>query len=202
MVRSSFRQRFARFSAVVFASGVSLVAPAQTPPDEVLLKDYKPRSLFKIPETHVEKARYALIDVHSHDYAPTVADVDRWVNTMDVVGLEKTIILSGYTGARFDGAMAKYGKHPKRFTEIAVNSKPIRTLPQTANDNGAGSLRQALTNAGTAMIESRKFSGVSHLCFLGPSRLKRPARAPRVAQAWSRRSSARRDCSMTSRWTR
>jgi len=51
--------------------------------------------------------------------------------------------------------------------EIAVNSKPIRTLPQTANDNGAGSLRQALTNAGTAMIESRKFSGVSHLCFPG-----------------------------------
>ena len=45
-------------------------------PDQILLKDYKPRTIFKIPETRVEKARYAVIDVHSHDYAPTDADVD------------------------------------------------------------------------------------------------------------------------------
>src|SRR5213594_3501827 len=98
-------------AGLVFAS----IASAQTPLDEILLKDYKPRSIFKIPETRVEKARYAVIDVHSHDYAPTAADVERWVRTMDEVGLEKTIILSGSTRAKFDAAMAKYGRHPKRF---------------------------------------------------------------------------------------
>lgn len=91
------------------------VLAAQTPPDEILLKDYRPRSIFKIPESRIPKARYAAIDVHAHDYAPTDTDVERWVRTMDEVGLEKTIILSGYTGARFDAAMAKYGKHSKRF---------------------------------------------------------------------------------------
>jgi len=91
------------------------IALAQSPPDEILLKDYKPRSIFKIPETRVEKARYPIIDVHSHDYAPTDAQVDQWVRTMDDVGVEKIIILSGYTGARFDTALAKFGKHPKRF---------------------------------------------------------------------------------------
>jgi hypothetical protein len=49
---------------------IAWTASAQTPPEEVLLKDYKPRSILKIPETRVEKARYAVIDVHSHDYAP------------------------------------------------------------------------------------------------------------------------------------
>lgn len=63
----------------------------------------------------MEKARYAVIDVHSHDYARTDDDVDRWVRTMDEVGLEKTIILSGRTRERFDAVLAKYGKHPKRF---------------------------------------------------------------------------------------
>ncbi len=91
-------------------------AAAQTPPEQILLKDYKPRSIFRIPETRVEKARYPVIDVHSHDYAPMAADVERWVQTMDAVGLERTTILSGATGRRFDQLMAKFGKFPRRFT--------------------------------------------------------------------------------------
>jgi predicted TIM-barrel fold metal-dependent hydrolase len=86
-----------------------------TSPDTLLLKDYRPRSIYRIPETRVAKARHAVIDVHSHDYAPTNADVDRWVRTMDEVGLERTIILSGATGVRFDAALAKYRRHPTRF---------------------------------------------------------------------------------------
>ncbi len=110
----SLRQSFGR-SAVLAAGSLALIAAAQTPPEEILLQDYKPRSIFKIPETRVETARYPVIDMHSHDYAPTGADVDRWVQTMDAVGLEKTVILSGSTGARFDAVLAKYRKYPKRF---------------------------------------------------------------------------------------
>jgi predicted TIM-barrel fold metal-dependent hydrolase len=53
--------------------------------------------------------------VHSHNYAPTEADLDRWVKTMDQVGLKKTIILSGYTGPKFDDTLARYRKYPGRF---------------------------------------------------------------------------------------
>jgi uncharacterized protein len=87
----------------------------QTNPDQILLKDYRPHSIFKIPETRIEKARYRAIDVHSHDYGPTAAEVDRWVQTMDAVGVEKTIILSGSTGKRFDELLARYRKYPSRF---------------------------------------------------------------------------------------
>ena len=109
----SILPRFCSAGLALLAMSVSL--SAATNPEEILLKDYKPRSIFKIPETRVEKARHAAIDVHSHDYTPSASAVEEWVRTMDAVGLDKTIILSGQTGARFDSSVAKYGKHPNRF---------------------------------------------------------------------------------------
>ena len=88
---------------------------AASSPEELLLKDYRPRSIYKIPETRVEKARYPTIDVHSHDYGRSDADLKRWVETMDAVGIERTIILSGATGRKFDEMFARYGKYPGRF---------------------------------------------------------------------------------------
>ena len=111
---------FLRWCASLYGAMFSLCASvlvvrAQTRPDQILLKDYRPRSIFNISETRVERARYPVIDVHSHNYAPKDADVDRWVRTMDEVGLEKTVILSGNTGTKFDEVLAKYRRHPKRF---------------------------------------------------------------------------------------
>jgi hypothetical protein len=73
-------------------------ATSSPAPDQLLLKDYRPKSLFKIPQTRVEKARFPVFDMHSHDYVKTAADVDQWVRTMDAVGLAKTVILAGSTG--------------------------------------------------------------------------------------------------------
>jgi len=98
---------------LIAATGAA--TPGDNSPDQVLLKDYRPKSIFKIPETAVEKARYPIVDVHSHNYARTDADVDRWVATMDAVGLERTVILSGNTKDKFDEVFAKYKRHPKRF---------------------------------------------------------------------------------------
>ena len=102
--------------AILFVTVLACLPCVGAAPDEILLKDYKPKSIFRIPETRVEKARYAVIDVHSHDYAPTEANLQRWIQTMDEVGLERTIILSGATKVRFDQIMTKFGKHPKRFS--------------------------------------------------------------------------------------
>src|SRR5262249_36007422 len=109
---------FLRFISIfgrVLAVGWLFAARAQTDPDHILLKDYKPRSIFKIPETRVEKARFPAIDVHSHNYAPTDAQLQRWVKTMDDVGLQKTLILSGSTGAKFDEIYSRYRQYPEKF---------------------------------------------------------------------------------------
>src|SRR5690349_11452220 len=95
------RQRFNKCFLTLFLS-TSLAAFGQISSDQILLKDYKPHSIFKIPETRIEKARYPVIDVHSHNYAPNDQDIEQWVKTMDAVGVEKTIILSGNVGSKFD----------------------------------------------------------------------------------------------------
>jgi len=94
---------------------VAVTPHAETPPDQLLLKDYKPKSIFKIPETEIDKARFKVIDVHTHVYATNDAAVDRWVQTMDEVGLEKSIILAGSTGAKLDHHVELFSRHPKRF---------------------------------------------------------------------------------------
>lgn len=84
-------------------------------PETLLLKDYRPQSIYKIPVTQVPRAKYPIIDMHSHPYAKTEAEIDQWVRTMDEVGVEKTVILTMAIGAEFDGIYKKYSKYPKRF---------------------------------------------------------------------------------------
>ena len=93
--------------------------PAETKdlpsPDTILLKDYRPESIFKIPVTHIDKAKHPIIDMHSHPYAKTPQQIDEWLKNMDEVGIQKTMILTMTTGAEFDEIYRKYSKYPDRF---------------------------------------------------------------------------------------
>ena len=113
-------------SAKLFASGSpsqaagaaqSKTPPAAKPasPETILLKDYRPNSIHKVPVTQIGKAKYPIIDMHSHPYAKTPQQIDEWVRNMDEVGVEKTMILTMTTGKEFDEIHAKYSLHPERF---------------------------------------------------------------------------------------
>ena len=97
------------------AAAAEATADPPTAPEQLLLKDYRPQSIFRVPQTRVERARFPVIDVHSHAYAKTADQVDRWVRTMDAVGIERTVILTGATGKRFDDLRTLYGRYPDRF---------------------------------------------------------------------------------------
>lgn len=84
-------------------------------PDRLLLKDWRPRSIYKIPVTEVTKARYPVIDVHNHG----VESADRTreiVKSMDATGVERAVIFAG-TGRpeEFERARAMYSGYPERF---------------------------------------------------------------------------------------
>jgi len=88
----------------------------KTPPSKILLKNYRPNNIYNIPKTIVNRAKFPVIDMHSHTYAKTPEMVDRWVKNMDEVGVEKTIILSYATGTKFDSIYNFYvGRYPERF---------------------------------------------------------------------------------------
>lgn len=102
------------FTAFV-CSGVSLGADSKVSPESLLLKDFRPHSVYKTPQTVVSKARFPAIDMHAHVYAQTPEQVDEWVRTMDQVGVEKSVVMTQATGAEFDRIHALYSKHPDRF---------------------------------------------------------------------------------------
>lgn len=80
------------------------------------LKDWKPDSSLVVPEHHPSKARFPVIDVHSHTYMKTPEEVAAWVRMMDDAGVQTTIILTGATGAEFDRLTDLFaGTHPGRF---------------------------------------------------------------------------------------
>lgn len=84
-------------------------------PDQLLLKDYRPRSIYRIPVTRVEKARFPVVDMHSHAYAETDEQAAAWAATMDRSGIERTVVLVTGGGADFDAAVKRYGKFPRHF---------------------------------------------------------------------------------------
>ena len=95
----------------------SAAPPAKKPasPETILLKDYRPKSIYKIPVTEIAKAKFPIIDMHSHPYAKTPREIDDWIANMSQVGVEKTMILTMSTGTEFDELYRKYSKYPECF---------------------------------------------------------------------------------------
>ncbi|MFC2089566.1 amidohydrolase family protein [Bacteroidota bacterium] len=88
----------------------------QSVAETLLLKNYKPKSIYNLPETKVEQAMYPVIDMHAHVYAETKEEVAKWVKTMDDKGIQKVIVLSQAYGSRFDSIVDLYSEYPERFS--------------------------------------------------------------------------------------
>lgn len=84
-------------------------------PGTLLLKDYDPISIYKIPITEVKHAKFSVIDMHSHPYAKSETEILQWIRNMDQAGIEKTIILTEMTGPEFDATYRRFSKHLDRF---------------------------------------------------------------------------------------
>ncbi|MEP0368186.1 MAG: amidohydrolase family protein [Cyclobacteriaceae bacterium] len=83
--------------------------------ENLLLKDHNPISIYKIPRSQVESAKFPVIDMHSHPYAESVAELEMWVENMDQFGIEKTMLLTYATGAEFDSLVEAYKPYKDRF---------------------------------------------------------------------------------------
>jgi predicted TIM-barrel fold metal-dependent hydrolase len=89
--------------------------PAQDDPTNILLRNYRPISIYNTGITEIEHARFPAIDMHSHPYAGGSEEIAAWVRNMDAAGIRKTIILTKRYGAAFDSVYAFYKIHGDRF---------------------------------------------------------------------------------------
>ena len=88
---------------------------AQDEPDNLLFKDFRPVSIYNVPKTEVMKAAFPVIDMHSHPYAESEMDLNRWVQNMDATGIRKSIIMTYAHGDQFDSLVNAYSKYKDRF---------------------------------------------------------------------------------------
>lgn len=83
-------------------------------PDKLLLQDYRPKSIFKIPISEIPKAKHPVIDVHCHGrWGDTLEEK---IKIMDAAGIEKSVLFTGATSAaQFNQVRQQFGKHTDRF---------------------------------------------------------------------------------------
>ena len=87
-------------------------APEFPPPSIV---DYRPRSTLKVAEHPVPRARFPVIDIHSHQPTPiTAAQFEAVVQGMDANNLRLLVNLSGGSGDRLLQGLDAIAKSPHR----------------------------------------------------------------------------------------
>src|SRR5258706_12249229 len=112
---------------VLFAAAITPARAAVRQQDEAPKKrqtptidEYQPKSTLVTKEHKIERAKFPFIDIHSHHWNPTAAEVDQLVKEMDTINLRVMVNLSGGTGERLKNTVAAMkGRYPDRFVVFA-----------------------------------------------------------------------------------
>lgn len=80
------------------------------------VENYDPRSTLKVPEHHVTRSKYPFVDVHNHQFAMPVQDLDKLVREMDSLNMAVMVNLSGFRGKYLEWSLDNVkNSHPNRF---------------------------------------------------------------------------------------
>ena len=86
------------------------------PAEKVLVVNYFPTVVNNIPVTQVERAKFPIIDMHSHDYAESPEQIEQWIRVMDTVGVLNTAIMHcSWIGRPFEDFVKAYEPYKDRF---------------------------------------------------------------------------------------
>jgi predicted TIM-barrel fold metal-dependent hydrolase len=133
--RRQWMRRAAFATAALAAPAIDVTAeqpqtPAAAPSDSLPLKDYKPKSMLQVHETHVERARFPVIDIHTHLTESTkydngvaivserefLATPEELLQVMEAKNVRTLINLTGGYGKGLADTIARFDKaHPGRF---------------------------------------------------------------------------------------
>jgi predicted TIM-barrel fold metal-dependent hydrolase len=97
----------------------------QSPPQALPLEQYQPKSMLHVPETHVPRSRFPVIDFHTHITSGGRGDPNRiqislppadCLKVMDRKNIQTMVSLTGSYGAALRDAVVKLSEtHPGRF---------------------------------------------------------------------------------------
>jgi predicted TIM-barrel fold metal-dependent hydrolase len=113
-------------AAALLCCLVSSFLPAQEPLDgregrQLLLENFRPQPTLKVPQTSVTKARFPVIDVHTHFRLKLRSEeqLDDFVKVMDRNGIAIGVSLDGHLGDDLSEHIKFLSKYPGRFAVLA-----------------------------------------------------------------------------------
>lgn len=121
----------------------------------ILLRDYSPRPMLKLPTHHVDRASAPVVDVHNHlgrwhNSGWSVPDVAALLSIMDTCNVAAIVNLDGGWEAELEANLERYDRaHPGRFATFCrldwqLPSRPgwpdklVRSLQDSAARGAAG----------------------------------------------------------------
>jgi predicted TIM-barrel fold metal-dependent hydrolase len=146
------REWFTTLAAAAFAPGTAARrrdTTAQQQPASLELKDFQPRSMLHVPETHVPRARFPVIDFHTHigfsaassfgvaqeEAVRFLAPPAELLAVMDRVNLQTMINLTGGVGRGLQESIQRYqAAHPGRFITFVEPRWRQANQPNYARD--------------------------------------------------------------------
>ena len=105
-----------KLTCILFFLGIATFLPAQ----EMGFEEYNPISTLVVPENPVKRARFPVVDIHSHHFNMPSQDLSVLVKAMDSLNLALLVNLSGGSGDHLKGAIQNVQQnYPNRFLVFA-----------------------------------------------------------------------------------
>jgi predicted TIM-barrel fold metal-dependent hydrolase len=116
------------------------------------IREYKPRSTLVVPQHSVPRARFPVIDIHSHQPAPiSASQFEALVASMDQLNLQVLVNASGVSGDRLTQAVQAIRSSPHRDRMVQFTTISFRDVGPGFGQRAAQQL-EADVKAGAAGV--------------------------------------------------
>ena len=140
--------------------GFSLVGalPAGLAAQTMTIEEYQPKSTLVVPQHPVERAKYPIVDVHSHHRMnPSAAYLEKLIREMDQLNLRVLVNLSGGQGDSLEKGLRLFkAKYADRFAVFA-NVDFKRIDEPNFGPNAAAQLERDVRNGASGLKIFKNF---------------------------------------------
>jgi predicted TIM-barrel fold metal-dependent hydrolase len=154
MPRARWRGRLLVFAA-------ALAGPAAIVAQDLSIREYKPKSTLVVPAHPVPRAKYPVIDVHSHHSGLTAAAYAQVVREMDALNLRVLVNLSGGSGQELKAMLAMIAASPAPDRMVVFANPDFSDIDMPGYGRRAAARFEADIAAGARGLKIFKNLGLS-----------------------------------------
>ena len=153
--------RAGRRLSLLLAGAAALAASAAVVAQDLSIRQYKPKSTLVVPAHPVPRAKYPVIDVHSHHSRLTRDDYARVVRDMDALNLRVLVNLSGGSGEEMKGMLAMIAASPAPDRMVVFANPDFSDIDVPGYGRRAAARLEADVAAGARGLKIFKNLGLS-----------------------------------------